>query len=117
MASEEDLADYVAAVLPRLLDVGATGAMMWCYADYSEDLWDRPPCDDSGAKHERHFGLVRPDGTLKPHTDIIRKFAATQPVVNPNPPRRVELDVTPDEFYKTPAEHTVRLYQKYLSQT
>jgi endo-1,4-beta-mannosidase len=117
MAAEEDLAAYVQAVLPRLVDVGATGAMMWCYADYSEDLWDRPPCDDNGAKHERHFGLVRPDGTLKPHTDIIRKFAATQPIVNPNPPRRVELDVTPDEYYKTPAEHTVRLYQKYLSQT
>ena len=117
MASEEDLAAYVEAVLPRLVDVGATGAMMWCYADYCEDLWDRPPCDDNGAKHERHFGLVRPDGTLKPHADVIRKFAATQPVVNPNPPRRVELDVTPDDFYNAPAEHTIRLYQKYLSQT
>ena len=66
MAGEEAFAEYVGSVLPRLVDVGASGAFMWCFADYHPDLWDRPPCDDGGAKHERHFGLVRPDGSLKP---------------------------------------------------
>jgi len=62
MASEEAYADYLAQVLPNLLDVGATGAALWCFADYTPDLYDRPPCDE--AIHERFFGLVRPDGSL-----------------------------------------------------
>src|SRR5690606_24619611 len=61
MASEEALAEYMQAVLPKLVEVGATGAMTWCYADYIEALWDKPPCSES--KHERFFGLVRPNGT------------------------------------------------------
>ena len=31
--SEQDLADYFEHVLPRLLEVGATGALLWCFAD------------------------------------------------------------------------------------
>ncbi|MCB9450609.1 MAG: cellulase family glycosylhydrolase [Anaerolineaceae bacterium] len=113
MASEEDLAAYVAAVLPRLVEVGATGAMLWCFADYSEDLWEKPPCKES--KHERFFGLVRPDGSLKPHAEAIRAFAKSRPIVNTNPARQVALNITPDEFYTAPAAHTVRLYQQYLA--
>ena len=79
MASEEDLAAFVGAVLPKLVEVGATGAMLWCYADYIEALWDKPPCDE--ARHERFFGLVRPDGSLKPHAEVIKRFAQTNPVV------------------------------------
>jgi endo-1,4-beta-mannosidase len=112
MASEEDLAAYVEAVLPKLVEVGASGAMMWCYADYIEALWDKPPCAES--KHERFFGLVRPDGSLKPHAEVIKRFAATKPVINPNPPRRVMLDITPDEYYADPTPHLIRLYQEYL---
>ena len=78
MAGEDALAEHVAAVLPKLVDVGATGALLWCFADYAEHLWDRPPCDPRGAIHERHFGLVRPDGTLKPHAEAVRRFAATR---------------------------------------
>ncbi|MEZ4516553.1 MAG: hypothetical protein R3C44_06845 [Chloroflexota bacterium] len=77
MASEEGLAEYIEAVLPRLVEVGATGAVIWCFADYVPELWDRPPCDE--AKHERFFGLVRPDGSLKPHAEAIKRFAATHP--------------------------------------
>lgn len=110
MASEEDLADYVRAVLPRLLDVGATGAMLWCYADYVPELWDRPPCAES--RHERFFGLVRPDGTLKPHAQAIKEFAATYPTVQPAK-HLLELDLSPDEYYRAPAEHAIRLYQRY----
>ncbi len=69
MASEEALAEYLEQVLAKLIEVGATGAMLWCYADYAPDLWSRPPCDE--ARHERFFGLVRPDGTLKPHAEVI----------------------------------------------
>ena len=113
MAGESALAEHVEGVLPKLVEVGATGAMLWCFADYAENLWDRPPCDDHGAKHERHFGLVRSDGTVKPHAETIKQFAATGPVVRPAV-RTVELDVTPDEYYADPATHARRLYRNYL---
>jgi endo-1,4-beta-mannosidase len=112
MAGESALANHVDGVLPKLVQVGATGAMLWCFADYAESLWDRPPCDPHGAKHERHFGLVRPDGTVKPHAESIKRFAATRPVVQPAG-RTVELDVTPDEYYSDPAAHARRLYGRY----
>jgi endo-1,4-beta-mannosidase len=112
MAGESELADYVEAVLPRLVDVGATGAFMWCFADYHPDLWDRPPCDDGGAKHERHFGLVRPDGSLKPHAGVIERFAATGPTIGA-PVKTVTLDVTPDQYYHDPGTHARRLYQDW----
>jgi endo-1,4-beta-mannosidase len=113
MASEAALAEHIEGVLPKLVEVGSTGAMLWCYADYAEELWDRPPCDPNGAKHERHFGLVRPDGTLKPHAEVIRKFAETKPTVQPAK-RTVTLDITPDEYYTDPVYHAQRLYKDYL---
>lgn len=114
MASEEDLARYVEAVLPKLVDVGATGALLWCFADYHPSLWDRPPCDE--ARHERHFGLVRPDGSLKPHAEAIRRFARASPRVLREPRHTVALDVGRDEYYAAPAEHARRLYARYLEQ-
>jgi hypothetical protein len=87
MASEEDLATYIEEVLPR------------------------PPC--SGSIHERFFGLVRPDGSLKPHAEVLRRFAATNPTVRPAR-RTVTLDITPDEYYREPHIHAYRLYQRFL---
>jgi endo-1,4-beta-mannosidase len=112
MASEEALADYVEAVLPKLVEVGATGAMLWCFADYIEALWEKPPCKES--KHERFFGLVRPDGSLKPHAEVLKRFAATNPTVLAQPKRQVTLDISPDDFYSDPTSHLVRWYQEYL---
>jgi len=112
MASEEDFAAYIQAVLPKLVEVGAIGAMIWCYADYAPELYDRPPCKDSW--HERFFGLVRPDGSLKPHARVIQEFARTKPMVQPAT-RTVKLDVTPDEYYTDPFAHAMRLYQNYIS--
>ena len=113
MAGESALADHVEQVLPRLVEVGATGSMLWCFADYAEELWDRPPCDPGGAKHERHFGLVRPDGSVKPHAEVVKRFAATNPVVRVAE-RTVQLDITPDEYYSDPVTHARRLYREYL---
>ncbi len=111
MAGETEFADYIAAVLPRLVEVGATGAMLWCYADYVPELWELPPCKES--KHERFFGLVRPDGSVKPHAEVIKAFAATRPTVQPAT-RTVTLDVTQEQFYEAPDQHTIRLYGEYL---
>jgi endo-1,4-beta-mannosidase len=111
MAGEEEFAAYLAAVLPRLVEVGASGALIWCFADYVPELWDRPPC--SGSWHERYFGLVRPDGTLKPHTRVLKDFAATCPTVGPAL-KQVKLPFTADEFYRAPRESTVALYRQWL---
>jgi endo-1,4-beta-mannosidase len=113
MAGEEELAEHVGAVLPNLVDVGATGALLWCFADYAEHLWGRPPCDDRGAPHERHFGLIRPDGTLKPHAEVLRRFAASRPRVRP-PRRSVEPGLSPADYYADPLGSARRLYAEYL---
>ena len=110
MASEEGFADYLEEVLENLLAVGSTGAMLWCFADYTDDQWTSPPCDE--AIHERFFGLVRPDGSLKPHAEVIRRFAARHPLVQ-SPTRPVELDVTQDEFYAAPRQEVERLYEDW----
>jgi endo-1,4-beta-mannosidase len=113
MASEAGLADYIEQVLPKLVEVGATGAVIWCFADYSPDLWDRPPCDQ--AIHERFFGLVRPDGSLKPHAEVIKRFAATKPQVT-DAKRTVTLDISPSAYYERPEHHAQRLYEEFLQQ-
>jgi endo-1,4-beta-mannosidase len=110
MASEEALAEYLAAVLPRLVAVGATGALLWCYADYAPEIWDRPPCRD--VHHERFFGLVRPDGSLKPHARVLRDFAATKPQVLVDPPARLTV---PADYYAEPARYAQAAYTQYLN--
>ena len=111
MAGEEEFAKYIGQVLPKLQHSGATGAMLWCYADYVPELWDLPPCQN--ARHERFFGLVRPDGSLKPHARAIQEFAKTNPQVKPIP-EYAKLKVDADEFYKEPLGHLVDLYSEYL---
>ena len=113
MASEEALADYITAVLPKLVEVGATGALLWCFADYVPELWDRPPCEQS--IHERFFGLVRPDGTVKPHALALQAFANTRPTVQPAT-RPLTLDISPEEYYRDPAGHAARLYRIFRGQ-
>jgi endo-1,4-beta-mannosidase len=111
MASEEDFAEFLRLTIPKLQDSGATGAMLWCYADYIPELWNKPPCQN--AVHERFFGLVRPDGSLKPHAKVIQEFAKTNPQVKPIPDYAM-MTVNADEFYKEPLGYLVDLYGKYL---
>jgi endo-1,4-beta-mannosidase len=113
MASEEDFAAHIAEVLPKLVEAGAAGAMLWCYADYIPELYDRPPCLE--AHHERFFGLVRPDGSFKPHAEVIKRFAATQPKLQPAR-HALALDISPEVYYQDPLTHARRLYQKFLDE-
>jgi endo-1,4-beta-mannosidase len=112
MASEQGFADHVERLLNRLWEQGATGMYLWCFADYAESLWDRPPCSD--ARHERHFGLVRPDGSLKPHARVVERFAAEARPIQP-PPSGFRLGLGADEFYENPAVQLERHYARYLS--
>ena len=110
MASEDALAEYFAAVLPKLLEVGAIGALTWCFADYHPDLWNRPPYTESW--HERYFGLVRSDGSLKPHAKIISDFAAKNPVVKPAT-KTITLPYKDSEYYENTLEKILVLYQQW----
>jgi endo-1,4-beta-mannosidase len=113
MASEEDLAEYLRQSLANLHASGATGAMLWCYADYIPELWELPPCKES--RHERFFGLVRPNGSLKPHALVLKEFAARQPLVQPIPDW-ARLDVHGDNFYRDdPTALLPGLYNGYLA--
>ncbi len=109
LATEEDLAAYVEAVLPRLVEVGARGAFLWCFADYEEAIWDRPPCDEY--VHERSFGLVRGDGSLKPHAEVVRAFAATRSQTMPT--WRTLAGVDGEEYYRDPAPALRRHWREY----
>ena len=111
MASEEDFAEFLSLTILKLQHSGATGAMLWCYADYIPELWNVPPCQN--AVHERFFGLVRPDGSLKPHAKVIQEFAKTKPMVQPIPDY-AKINITADEFYKEPLGNLVDLYAEYL---
>lgn len=112
MASETDFAAYIEQVLPKLVEVGATGALLWCFADYTPDLYGYPPCDE--AIHERFFGLVRPDGSLKPHAEVLRRFAAANPTIQPAT-RTVTLGISPELYYTDPLTHCRRLYQIFTA--
>lgn len=109
-ASEDDAAAYVQAVLPRLVRVGSLGAFVWCFADYHPDLWDRPPCDYQ--VYERFFGLVRPDGSLKPSAQVIRDFAHSGPIVS-QPERTVVLSMSPADYYQNPMDEMATLYEQF----
>lgn len=111
MASEDDFAEYIGQVLLKLVEVGATGAVIWCFADYHPNLYDLPPCDQSF--HERFFGLVRADGSFKPHVELLKDFAATKPVVQ-KAKRIVALDKIDDDFYINPLNYAKELYQNFL---
>ena len=111
-AAEDEAAHYYAQVLDRLHRDGALGAFAWCFGDYAEALWDRPPCDLQ--VHERFFGLYRADGTLKPMGALVREFAARAPVIR-TPERALELGMTADAFYADPEAHLPDLYRRWLA--
>lgn len=119
LVSEEEGAAYYATVLDRLWQVGALGAVPWCYADYSPDLWDIPPFDLT--VRERTFGLVRPDGSPKPAADVLRRFAAE--VASGAIVQRlgewgagkVPLSIDPHSYYDDPERSLQRAYADYLA--
>jgi hypothetical protein len=43
---------------------------------------------------------------------VIKEFVASSPRVAP-PSRSVQLDVTPDEYYRDPDGHARRLYESF----
>ncbi len=113
MASEDEMADYLELVLRKLHSSGALGAVLWCFADYHNDLWDQPPCDES--LHERFFGLVRPDGSWKPHAFVLQRFSQSLSSLPSPSLSAARISVDPDEYYLNPRQNAIEIYQRYLS--
>lgn len=72
--AEEAMATYATAVLDKLQQRGAIGALWWCWSDYAPELAHLPPFDL--APHEMRFGIVRADGSEKPVAAALARFAA-----------------------------------------
>jgi endo-1,4-beta-mannosidase len=112
LLAEESAAAFTRRALEALHDSGCSGAMLWCYRDYAEALWNAPPLDT--ATWERWFGLWRADGTPKPAVAEVTSFENLLRV----PPRDVPwIDIDREEFSRRPHEHLRRLYLRFCQQS
>lgn len=107
LLTEEEAARYTARAFERLRAAGATGGLVWCYADYDRAIWSEPPLDR--APHERHFGLWRADGTPKPAAATLARASGRRLPPPPVPWSEAERK----GFYRSPRETLVRLYREY----
>jgi endo-1,4-beta-mannosidase len=107
LLSEDEAARYTALAFERLRIAGATGGLVWCYADYDRAIWSEPPFDR--APHERHFGLWRADGTAKPAAATLAPSSGPRLPPSPVPWSDAEREV----FYQSPRDTLVRLYRAY----
>ena len=107
LINERTAAEWLEKTLIHLYEIGAMGALYWNFSDYDESLWDKPPLDR--AIHERFFGLLRSDGSLKPTAFVIKNFKN----IYPNLKRRdIKLHV-PSNYYENPEENLITLYLKF----
>jgi endo-1,4-beta-mannosidase len=106
--NEEEMTGYARAVLERLVDRGAIGAMWWCWADYDASLAALPPFDL--APHELRFGIVRADGSEKPVAAVLSRFAQEGRAVNA-PAALPPIDE--DAYYASLPRSLFDLYREY----
>lgn len=109
LLDEEEAAIFTGDSLQLLHRFGFLGAMLWCYGDYAEWLWSRPPLDQ--ASHERYFGLWRNDHSAKPARAEVKRFEGVdcaEPFEDFS-----WIDIKPGEYYTNPCETLRRLYRKF----
>ena len=106
---ESAAAEYCGRVIDGLWEVGATGALWWCFADYCAALFGRPPFDE--ALHERTFGLWRADHSPKPALVEITQRRGR--VCRPVPAEAAWIDISPEEFSGDRRRQLARLYSRY----
>jgi hypothetical protein len=59
--------------------------------------------------------LVRPDGSVKPHAQVLQKFAASNPTVQTTNLRTVSLPDGPDAYYRNPLRYLPDLYTEFVA--
>lgn len=65
-------AEFIRDCLQKAIQLGTKGAIVWCFSDYSSDLYDKLPFNY--LVHERTFGLFRADGSPKPAAEVLKEF-------------------------------------------
>jgi endo-1,4-beta-mannosidase len=109
LVEEHSAAAYTGRALDGLRDVGCSGALLWCFADYVSRLHTRPPFDE--AHHERSFGLWRSDGSAKP---VVAEITSRVGLRRRTPPADLPwLDIGLDEFVADRRTQIARLYRRY----
>jgi endo-1,4-beta-mannosidase len=111
LVGEAEAAAYTASVLDGLHDVGALGALLWCFSDYEPGRFDRAPLDE--AVHERTFGLWRADGSPKPVVAELTARRGRTRVESGAPVTPDWIDVDVDEFAADRRAQLARLYRRY----
>jgi endo-1,4-beta-mannosidase len=114
LGTEYEVADYYDKAVQRLYEENMIGCMAWCFADYTPDLWNKPPLSQN--PHERHFGLFRHDGSFKPAIQVMNRYI-NKPVNSLfNPPQNQYTWLKGEDrttFYDAPAHNLIRLYRNY----
>jgi endo-1,4-beta-mannosidase len=108
LLDEESAASFTRRSLEALRRVGCSGAMLWCYRDYAEAVWNDPPLD--AATWERWFGLWRADGSSKPAVAEVSSFENRRRAA---PPDVGWIDIDQQEFWSAPREQLRRLYPRF----
>ncbi|MGH9721892.1 MAG: glycoside hydrolase 5 family protein [Bryobacteraceae bacterium] len=106
LLEEEQAAHFTRRALYGLHEAGLSGAMLWCFADYAEPLWQEAPFDQ--AVHERYFGLWRSDYSEKPSLTEVTRFLNRTRL---EPQEQLEwINISPKTFYQNPLNNLRRLY-------
>lgn len=115
LVGEREAAAYISRSLAALHQCGSTGAMLWCYSDYSTDRFDEPPFDL--AVHERSFGQWRADGSAKPSVASALSFAGHREALPPAAPLAHSswFDMNVEDYYLAPERNLRRLFERYCS--
>jgi len=116
LASEEGQAHFIEQSIIELKKVGCPGVFLWCYADYDQSIWNRPPLDR--AKRERFFGIIRSDGSEKPVVEILQKTIRLKKngqIKRISDAHRRFPAVNPDQYYKDPSKNFQRFWESYSS--
>jgi hypothetical protein len=106
----EEQAAFVGTALERLRALGARGAWLASYADYSPELWRVPPFDR--VTRARTAGIVDASGHEKPAAAALRAFAAARHDVVEAAPA---LEVDPERYWRDPRRGFVELWREFSS--
>jgi len=109
LLDEESAASFTREALNALRQFGSLGAMLWCYQDYAEVLWNDPPLDE--ATWERWFGVWRTDGSPKP---AVTAVSSCENLRRTSPRESFPwIDIDKEDYYTRPYEHLCRLYRRF----
>lgn len=106
---EDEAAGFTRDALASLHRFGFASAMLWCYGDYAEWLWNWPPLEH--AVHERYFGLWRSDHSPKSALAEVKCFQNLERLEQPDDFSWIDLDC--EDFYADPSPNLRRLYERF----